>query len=243
MNLTINLEQELLNTKRDNLVVKDYQALMTDIDKVLDHVDKNYVIDSLSDMGFHRKSSELLKEHRLERSRENLGYDRVFTIDQIKNLCERYNLKFLQTVHYKGTIDKEAIKKVEQMKRAFNRERLDSQDFYIAAPAESFNLQPRPKDPLLFYKLGNADNYYLIHKWGNDISLFRRFLGFQSQNAQSLVISGVIILEVIFQSLAPSGFDAVERIILFFLSMLGLLIVGGLFLGHMRVAPFDSPHR
>jgi len=45
--------------------------------------------------------------------------------------------------------------------------------FFIAAPAESFALQPRPIDPLLFCQLGD-DLFYLVHKWGNDISVFRR---------------------------------------------------------------------
>jgi hypothetical protein len=48
---------------------------------------------------------------------------------------------------------------------------------YIAAPASSFQLEERPKDPLLFYKI-NEEYYALIHKWGNDLSIFRRLLGF-----------------------------------------------------------------
>lgn len=44
---------------------------------------------------------------------------------------------------------------------------------FIMAPEESFNLEEKPKDPLLFYKI-NDEYYYLIHKWGNDLSIGRR---------------------------------------------------------------------
>jgi hypothetical protein len=44
---------------------------------------------------------------------------------------------------------------------------------YIMAPKESFRLQAKPEDPLLFYKI-NEEYFYLIHKWGNDLSWTRR---------------------------------------------------------------------
>lgn len=44
--------------------------------------------------------------------------------------------------------------------------------FLIAAPSESFELQDRPVDPLLFCRLDD-NNFYLVHKWGNDLSVFR----------------------------------------------------------------------
>lgn len=49
-------------------------------------------------------------------------------------------------------------------KKAFN--------YKILAPKESFNLQTRPKDPLLFLELAGG-TYYLVHKWGNDLSVFK----------------------------------------------------------------------
>lgn len=45
-------------------------------------------------------------------------------------------------------------------------------EFHIAAPAESFQLQKRPIDPLLFCHLGD-NQYYLVHKWGSDLSIWR----------------------------------------------------------------------
>lgn len=44
---------------------------------------------------------------------------------------------------------------------------------FICAPAESFKLEQRPKDPLFFYQI-NSEYYYLVHKWGNDLSVFRQ---------------------------------------------------------------------
>jgi hypothetical protein len=47
------------------------------------------------------------------------------------------------------------------------------QNTFIVAPHSSFKLEERPKDPLFFYKI-NDEYYYLIHKWGNDLNIFRR---------------------------------------------------------------------
>lgn len=51
----------------------------------------------------------------------------------------------------------------------------------IVAPKESFRLQERPKDPLFFYQI-NDEYFYLIHKWGNDLSVFRRIIGLFKKN-------------------------------------------------------------
>lgn len=56
-----------------------------------------------------------------------------------------------------------------------------TQNTFIMAPASSFELQEEPKDPLFFYKI-NDEYYYLIHKWGNDLSISRRVLGFLSNS-------------------------------------------------------------
>lgn len=55
------------------------------------------------------------------------------------------------------------------------------QNTFIMAPASSFKLEQRPKDPLFFYKI-NEEYYYLIHKWGNNLSIFRRVLGWLSNS-------------------------------------------------------------
>ena len=40
---------------------------------------------------------------------------------------------------------------------------------------ESFNLEKKPKDPMMFYEINN-EYFYLIHKWGNDLNVFRAIM-------------------------------------------------------------------
>lgn len=50
---------------------------------------------------------------------------------------------------------------------------------FIIAPASSFNLQEKPVDPLFMYQI-NDEYFFLVHKWGNDLSIFRGMLSILS---------------------------------------------------------------
>ena len=47
-------------------------------------------------------------------------------------------------------------------------------------------------DPLLFAPIGN-DYYYLIHKWGNDLSPFRKWLMMPFRNFENLVFTTLMV--------------------------------------------------
>ena len=47
-------------------------------------------------------------------------------------------------------------------------------------------------DPLLFINLGN-DYFYLIHKWGNDLSPFRKLLMWPFKNILNLIVFMIIL--------------------------------------------------
>ena len=64
-------------------------------------------------------------------------------------------------------------------------------DFKIMAPSVLFRLK-KADDPLLFVPLGN-DYYYLIHKWGNDLSPFRKLWAWPFKNIWNLLILILII--------------------------------------------------
>lgn len=72
-------------------------------------------------------------------------------------------------------ISREEQKKIERAREeAKELERKNRiPNTFIVAPAENFALQERPKDPLFFYEI-NDEYFYLIHKWGNDLNVFRR---------------------------------------------------------------------
>lgn len=211
MKTTINLQDELIAENRkalaaDQAVLAQQAALDAETDKLvnaaLDRATADYETakqKTLETLGLHYKLAEAKQVREKQSKWAHLPQERIFTKDAIKELCLKYNLRFLPTSYYKGALDSQLPDKLDELRKAnggllpneggtmrvqyadlqkgvwVDREIERIATFSIVAPAESFALQPRPIDPLLFCNLGD-DQYYLVHKWGSDISWSRRWL-------------------------------------------------------------------
>ena len=85
------------------------------------------------------------------------------------------------------------------------------------APAERFKLCDCEVDPLLFVPMGN-DNYYLVHKWGKDISWTRELRGWSFRTPVHLgitVLAAAALITLMFSSEALSTWG-VPRLFMFF---------------------------
>jgi hypothetical protein len=112
-----------------------------------------------------------------------LESDKVFHIDSIRNICITYRLRFLDSKFYKLDIPEEANIKIRQLE---TEHKTTLHSFKILAPAKALKLK-NYDDPLLFAPLGN-DYYYLIHKWGNDLSPFRKWKALPYRNFGNLLV-------------------------------------------------------
>ena len=112
----------------------------------------------------------------------------VFSINEIKNLCLTYRLRFLDSSMFKDEIPKEAIVKVKNIEKRLGRKVFN---FKIAAPTERFELIDCEKDPLLFIQLSDK-YYYLVHQWGEDLKWYRPMLVLPLRNRITL-ISAIVI--------------------------------------------------
>ena len=171
--MTINLEKSLvkenkkLATPKELLIINEYDQHTSLVDNdAMNRVGLNYVIKHGA------KIAHTINE-KLEQTKQ-FNQDRVFHISQIKGICNKYRLRFLSARHYKGTVDSDLPNRITNFEIAYGV-KCDSHNTMIIAPMESFELQERPKDPLMFYRINN-DYYYLIHKWGNDLSIIRSVL-------------------------------------------------------------------
>ena len=105
----------------------------------------------------------------------------LFNLKQIKNICLKYNLRFLDSSYFKSQFPYEAISKIKAFE---NKYQVTVKNFKIIAPAEVFKLEDCNKDPLLFAQL--ADNrYYLIHQWGNDLAWYRALVSYPIKSVYS----------------------------------------------------------
>ncbi len=170
---TINLEKKLirsnkkLNTPEELLLINEYEKQAT--------LAENEILERVG-MNRNIKEGKTIKENTLKKKNQTRPFnqERVFHISQIEQICEKYYLRFLSVYYYKGSVDKELPVKISNFETAYSI-KCDTNDLFIVAPAESFKLERKPKDPLLFYQISD-EYYYLVHKWGNDLSIFRRSL-------------------------------------------------------------------
>ena len=171
-----------------------------------------------------------------------LKTENIFHLNEIKSICIKYRLRFLDASKFKGEIPLEAIKKVDELQKEHNTELAG---FKIIAPANMFRLQERDKDPLLFAPLGNG-YFYLVHKWGNDLSFFRKALVYPFRNFESLFKSVIglcaaialsVPSEVMMGPLDKTSFNI--RVIFFFYLFFAFAALTALY-GFSRVKNFNE---
>lgn len=167
-------------------------------------------------MKLQENKGKLIEMEKIEHATKHT----VIHVDEIKRLCMKYRLRFLQTQNYVGVIPSDIVQNIREFETAkresnskFNRfdEHQLKTEFYIMAPGKMFNLKEREKevdspgvfkrftsgfadyfqDPILFYK--ESDNHYVfMRKWGNDFTILRMLLGFTMKNSLNFFITALI---------------------------------------------------
>ena len=149
---------------------------------------------------------ELIKSKRVSKIKIDLDYNpdkidsnRLFHVDQIRKICIDYRLRFLDFNFFKGGVPDEAYTKLKEFE--LNHPDLDL-NIKMMAPTKLFQLE-NYDDPLMFVSLGN-NYYYLIHKWGNDMSYFRKMFMWPFKNFYNILIY-IGIISLLFTTFVPDG--------------------------------------
>jgi len=162
-----------------------------------------------------------------------LETDRIFHIDQIKEICINYRLRFLDSKYFKGPIPDKTIDKIKLLEQ---KHIIEIEGFKIVAPSKLFKLADKD-DPLLFAAIGNG-YFYLIDKWGNDLHPLRRILVWPFKNIVNLTLL-VVLISWLTTLLIPNGLfsksnSQMEFMIIFFFmfkSIAAVVIFYGFALG------------
>ena len=128
-----------------------------------------------------------------------LDTDRLFHVEQIKKICIDYRLRFLDTALFKGDMPEEAISIIARLEKEHS---IEIKNLKIIAPSKLFKLEDRD-DPLLFAPIGNG-YYYLVHRWGNDLHPFRKFLMWPFKSIVNLTLLTVLVSYVL-ACMVPEG--------------------------------------
>jgi len=133
-----------------------------------------------------------------------LDTDRIFHVDHIKAICIDYRLRFLDSKLFKGSIPYEAAIKIKELEK---EHKTVIEGFKIMAPSKLFKLE-NADDPLLFAPIGNG-YYYLIHKWGNDLSPYRKLAVLPFKSFENLMILTALV-SFFASFLVPKGLLSIE---------------------------------
>jgi len=115
---------------------------------------------------------------------DTLDFSRVYHLETIKRVCIDYRLRFLDLKYFKGALPEAAYDQIDTIEK---QHQTNLSDFKIMAPSILFRLA-RTDDPLLFVPMGN-NHFYLIHKWGNDLSPYRKTMVWPFKSVWTLLLT------------------------------------------------------
>ncbi|MDP5062455.1 MAG: hypothetical protein NWP64_11105 [Maribacter sp.] len=169
-----NIEEKLSKVRKNHILseemrMKEVYEIFSQVDDELDRIEQN-VTTSKGELNNHFNI-------------DKLDSSNIYHIEEIKQICIDYRLRFLDTKFFKGPIPSEALSKIKAIEKVHN---LEIKGFKIIAPSKLFKLEDKD-DPLLFAPIGNG-YHYLIHQWGNDLHPLRKLLMWPFKNIVNLAI-------------------------------------------------------
>lgn len=229
------IESKRKTIKKINKQSNDSQLILNQVQSILENDSEND-LNLLKDIGFGgaiESANDIQKLHDKQKSvSKNILNERIFTLEEIKTIAINYGLRFLPTRYYKGSLPNELPLKIKEFENlgfdlGLNEDSMSIAEswslsdylrngdstsaskkysYFILAPKESFNLQPRPKDPLLFAMLSDG-TYYLVHKWGDDLSIWNYIKNLGKRNTKlHFGIIFISILLLVFFTLTLIGY-------------------------------------
>ncbi|MFL1013547.1 hypothetical protein [Flavisericum labens] len=190
--MPVNIQQQLLKQRDKHTTETD---ILQQVQRVLaeDAEHENHIENALAGQSTPTETNafqiDLLEPHR------------IFHIDDIKKICIIYRLRFLDSELFKGAIPHQAISIIKQLEKDHH---CKLGGFKMMAPSKLYRLE-NYDDPLLFAPIGNG-YYYLIHKWGNDLSVWRKWLMYPFRNLDTIIISTVLAAFLLALSFPESYF-------------------------------------
>ncbi|MGX1929079.1 hypothetical protein [Flagellimonas sp. 2504JD4-2] len=124
---------------------------------------------------------------------------RIFHLNEIKQICIDYRLRFLDSRYFKAEIPQSAISEIKRLEKLHDTQ---LKGFKIMAPSKLFKLEDKD-DPLLFAPIGN-NYFYLVHKWGNDLHPMRKLLVWPFKSIVNLTLF-VLLISYLVTLMVPDG--------------------------------------
>lgn len=181
---TVDLKNELQKIKRKSNVDVLEVDVLEEVQQILNEdLEKEAIIsEKIQGKNYRKGQYDLTK----------FDPENIYTVDQIRKICIKYRLRFLDSKAFIGEIPAEAILKVKALEKELGH---PVDGFKIVAPKKLFELEDKDSDPLLFLQLSD-NTFYFIHKWGGELNRFRALLAAPLRSFMSMfwTLLGVALL-------------------------------------------------
>lgn len=152
----------------------------------------------LRNLKSYNKSFELLNEEALDK-------DLVFKQEEIRSVCIKLRLKFLDSQNYRFDVPYEAILKIKHLNET-HQKNLDG--FKIMGVSEAFKKQANANFALFAPTV--MGNYFLVHHWGTKLSWYKKLMAFPLRNFE-LLMATVITFVFILTMCLPTFLITLDR--------------------------------
>jgi hypothetical protein len=173
--------------------------LIDDVKRILisDQYSEKKILDNIQ---FYNKSYEILDE-------ESLDPNRIFSIEEIKNIAIKFRLRFLDSQVYKGTIPSEALNEITEIAQLQGK---DLRSFKILAPISFFKLKEKSEADAILFTITNLGNYYLLFKWGQKTKWHRNIANFPLRNFENM-FACILCFTLIITLSFPTSWITMDR--------------------------------
>lgn len=170
-------EKERIRTVDDELMEDVKRILFKDLysdKKILDNIQS------------YNKSYEILDE-------EGLDPNRIFSLEEIKNIAIKYRLRFLDSPIYKGSIPSEALNEIKEISEIQGK---DLRAFKILASISFFKGKAKNDADAILFTVTNLGNYYLLFRWGHSTPWHRWISSYPLRDFEKMfaLILGITLL-------------------------------------------------
>ena len=179
---------------------------------------------TLQDLGMTREIDEhsaVMEDHVLRNQFRQKYGEGIVHIDEIREVCVKYKLRFLPSSYYADKVDSQLAGVVKHYCTKHNIS-ASALNFKVLAVAKSFKLEKVTgqtwmaaladslKDPILFHDIGNG-YYRIVHAWGSDFTFLRRLKAYPYQSKTTMAITASLVYFAIIASGAIL-LDLMERV-------------------------------
>ena len=191
-----------------------------------------------------RRSLDQISDPRRHRWLTHVYNGEVYHVNDVRQVCVHYRMRMLPSRRYHGPIDPEFGLKLNRFQRKHQLADDDlKRDFFVVAPAETFELEKRQRplvDPLLLYRI-DEQHYRLVHQWGGDLHPLRYLRAWRHRSLTTMTLYWTLFTLVLtvglFGALAESMTNALT------ISTVFTFLVGWGYYSTLRDSYDEQRHR